>query len=206
MTKTPLSGTVYRQGASESLRASGHCKNICKKELREGTFGGIFPVRSTEDSEYPGVRPWRGAPWRGRLSPAGRSAPSSRPVAHPQEGRAVSLTQLSPGAETRPHQRAQTPVLRHFAHPTQSGLILRGPRVQQRLSPPGLQDLPRGQDWAGMGFKGPPDRGPAPPRKLTGLHHLRGGDERAGGGSLTKPGTPVRPPPTPFSFPAGDKH
>ena len=85
--------------------------NFLKKEQTPGTFGVIFPEGwPTEDSELPGGKSLEGAPWRGRLSPAGPSAPGgNRPVAHPQEGRVVGLTEwLGPGVEMWPHQRAQT--------------------------------------------------------------------------------------------------
>lgn len=113
VTKTPLSGAVCKAGASEVPRAS--VGKFLKRSGEKGHLVVFSPrIRAQKTLSYPGVRPWRtlpggrsleGAPWRGgRL----RSR-SSRLVAHPQEGRAVSLTErLGPGAEMRPHRRAQT--------------------------------------------------------------------------------------------------
>ena len=127
VTKTPLSGAVCKAGASEVPRAS--VAKFLKRSGEKGHLVVFSPrIRAQKTLSYPGVRPWRtlpggcsleGAPWRtlpggrsleGRAEPSGRlRSRNSRLVAHPQEGRAVSLTErLGPGAEMRPHRRAQT--------------------------------------------------------------------------------------------------
>lgn len=50
-----------------------------------------------------------------------------------------------------------------------------------------------------MGFKGPPTRGACPPRKLTNLHHLRGGRRAGGWGPLWQSPEPQCGPHPPHS-------
>lgn len=61
MTKTPLSGTVYKAGASEVPRAS------TGKSLKSSGEKGhlvVFPprIRAQKTLSYPGVRLWRMLP------------------------------------------------------------------------------------------------------------------------------------------------
>lgn len=81
--------------------------------------------------------------------------------------------------------------------------------MQQRLSPQGPPGPPEGSRLVGMGFRGPPPGGADPKggHEPASCERLETQAAGAGVGGLSgKARNPARPPPTPFSFPAGDKH